>query len=151
MKGTKKEGNAVEVPVVEDSHWTRRLSFPVSSPLGRVSSTRWPLFFLGLNSTSCVRQEWGENSPELMVCQLDTALAALALTSSVARLQRPVMDALAHFRGLPHRMEPVASVTLHITSMCRMVMMSSSLNIFLNGISSVSTMPNPENIAPATK
>ena len=35
------------------------------------------------------------------------ALAALALASSVIKLQRPVHDALARFRGLPHRMEPV--------------------------------------------
>jgi UDP-N-acetylmuramoylalanine--D-glutamate ligase len=36
------------------------------------------------------------------------ALAALALASSIVKLQRPVHDALARFRGLPHRMEPVA-------------------------------------------
>jgi UDP-N-acetylmuramoylalanine--D-glutamate ligase len=36
------------------------------------------------------------------------ALAALALASSVAKLGRPVLDALAGFRGLPHRMAPVA-------------------------------------------
>jgi UDP-N-acetylmuramoylalanine--D-glutamate ligase len=36
------------------------------------------------------------------------ALAALALTSSVAKLGRPVLDALADFRGLPHRMAPIA-------------------------------------------
>ena len=35
------------------------------------------------------------------------ALAALALVSSIARLQRPVQEALARFRGLPHRMDPV--------------------------------------------
>jgi UDP-N-acetylmuramoylalanine--D-glutamate ligase len=34
-------------------------------------------------------------------------LAALALASSIVKLQRPVHDALARFRGLPHRMEPV--------------------------------------------
>jgi UDP-N-acetylmuramoylalanine--D-glutamate ligase len=33
------------------------------------------------------------------------ALAALALVSSIARIQRPVLDALARFRSLPHRME----------------------------------------------
>jgi UDP-N-acetylmuramoylalanine--D-glutamate ligase len=36
------------------------------------------------------------------------ALAALALTSSVSKLGRPVLDALAAFRGLPHRMAPIA-------------------------------------------
>jgi UDP-N-acetylmuramoylalanine--D-glutamate ligase len=36
------------------------------------------------------------------------ALAALALASSVAKIGRPVFDALAQFRGLPHRMAPVA-------------------------------------------
>jgi UDP-N-acetylmuramoylalanine--D-glutamate ligase len=36
------------------------------------------------------------------------ALAALALTSAVAKLGRPVLDALATFRGLPHRMAPIA-------------------------------------------
>ena len=36
------------------------------------------------------------------------ALAALALTSAVAKLGRPVLDALAAFRGLPHRMAPIA-------------------------------------------
>ena len=36
------------------------------------------------------------------------ALAALALASSIVRFQRPVRDALARFRGLPHRMEPIA-------------------------------------------
>jgi UDP-N-acetylmuramoylalanine--D-glutamate ligase len=35
------------------------------------------------------------------------ALAALALASSVIKLQRPIHDALARFRGLPHRMEPI--------------------------------------------
>jgi UDP-N-acetylmuramoylalanine--D-glutamate ligase len=35
------------------------------------------------------------------------ALAALALASSVARIRRPVLDALAQFRGLPHRMDPL--------------------------------------------
>ena len=35
------------------------------------------------------------------------ALAALALVSSVARIRRPVLDALRAFRGLPHRMERV--------------------------------------------
>ena len=35
-------------------------------------------------------------------------LAALALTSSVAKLGRPVLDALVAFRGLPHRMTPIA-------------------------------------------
>jgi len=34
-------------------------------------------------------------------------LAALALASSIVKLQRPVHDALARFHGLPHRMEPV--------------------------------------------
>jgi len=36
------------------------------------------------------------------------ALAALALASSVVKFQRPVQNALTHFRGLPHRMEPIA-------------------------------------------
>jgi UDP-N-acetylmuramoylalanine--D-glutamate ligase len=36
------------------------------------------------------------------------ALASLALASSVAKIGRPVLDALAQFRGLPHRMAPVA-------------------------------------------
>jgi UDP-N-acetylmuramoylalanine--D-glutamate ligase len=36
------------------------------------------------------------------------ALAALALASSVAKLTRPMLDALAAFRGLPHRMARVA-------------------------------------------
>ena len=36
------------------------------------------------------------------------ALAALALASSIVKLQRPVLEALAHFHGLPHRMEIVA-------------------------------------------
>jgi len=36
------------------------------------------------------------------------ALAALALTSSIAKIGRPVLDALAEFRGLPHRMAPIA-------------------------------------------
>ncbi len=35
--------------------------------------------------------------------------------------------------------------------MCRIVMMSSSLQSFRSGTSSVSTMPNPEKMAPATK
>ena len=35
------------------------------------------------------------------------ALAALALASSIVKLQRPVYEALARFRGLPHRMESV--------------------------------------------
>ena len=35
--------------------------------------------------------------------------------------------------------------------MCRLVMMSCNLNIERNGISSVSTIPKPEKIAPATK
>src|SRR5436305_9358501 len=35
------------------------------------------------------------------------ALAALALASSIIKLQRPVHEALARFRGLPPRMEPV--------------------------------------------
>jgi UDP-N-acetylmuramoylalanine--D-glutamate ligase len=38
------------------------------------------------------------------------ALAALALVSSVARIQRPVLDALASFQSLPHRMERVAEI-----------------------------------------
>ncbi|HEX6137706.1 MAG TPA: UDP-N-acetylmuramoyl-L-alanine--D-glutamate ligase [Casimicrobiaceae bacterium] len=36
------------------------------------------------------------------------ALAALALASSVAKIGRPMLDALAQFRGLPHRMAPIA-------------------------------------------
>ena len=36
------------------------------------------------------------------------ALASLALASSVARIDRAVLDALAAFRGLPHRMAPIA-------------------------------------------
>ena len=35
------------------------------------------------------------------------ALAALALASSLARIGRPMLEALAQFRGLPHRMAPV--------------------------------------------
>ena len=35
------------------------------------------------------------------------ALAALALAASVVKLERPVLEALARFRGLPHRMQPV--------------------------------------------
>jgi UDP-N-acetylmuramoylalanine--D-glutamate ligase len=35
------------------------------------------------------------------------ALAALALTAALAKLERPVLEALACFRGLPHRMQPV--------------------------------------------
>jgi UDP-N-acetylmuramoylalanine--D-glutamate ligase len=38
------------------------------------------------------------------------ALAALALASSVARLGRPMQDALGEFRGLAHRMAPVIEV-----------------------------------------
>ena len=36
------------------------------------------------------------------------ALAALALASSVAKIGRPMLDALVGFHGLPHRMAPVA-------------------------------------------
>jgi UDP-N-acetylmuramoylalanine--D-glutamate ligase len=36
---------------------------------------------------------------------VQNALAALALTASVAKLGRPVQEALAAFRGLPHRMQ----------------------------------------------
>jgi len=36
------------------------------------------------------------------------ALAALALTSAVAKITRPVFDTLAQFRGLPHRMATIA-------------------------------------------
>jgi UDP-N-acetylmuramoylalanine--D-glutamate ligase len=39
---------------------------------------------------------------------VQNALAALALASSVAKLGRPMQDALAAFRGLPHRMAPIA-------------------------------------------
>ena len=39
---------------------------------------------------------------------VQNALAALALTASVAKISRPVLDALATFRGLPHRMDVVA-------------------------------------------
>lgn len=39
---------------------------------------------------------------------VQNALAALALTAAVAKIGRPVLDALAAFHGLPHRMEPVA-------------------------------------------
>ena len=35
------------------------------------------------------------------------ALAALALASSIAKIGRPMLDALVAFRGLPHRMAPV--------------------------------------------
>jgi len=38
---------------------------------------------------------------------VQNALAALALTASVAKLGRPVQEALAAFRGLPHRMQTV--------------------------------------------
>ena len=38
------------------------------------------------------------------------ALAALALTSTVARIDRRVLDALRSFRGLSHRMERVAEI-----------------------------------------
>jgi UDP-N-acetylmuramoylalanine--D-glutamate ligase len=38
------------------------------------------------------------------------ALAALALASSVAKLSRPMLDTLARFEALPHRMEHVAEV-----------------------------------------
>ena len=36
------------------------------------------------------------------------ALAALALVSSVVKIEAPVRDALARFRGLPHRMQKIA-------------------------------------------
>jgi UDP-N-acetylmuramoylalanine--D-glutamate ligase len=36
------------------------------------------------------------------------ALAALALVSAVAKIEAPVREALAQFRGLPHRMEKIA-------------------------------------------
>jgi UDP-N-acetylmuramoylalanine--D-glutamate ligase len=36
------------------------------------------------------------------------ALASLALASSIAKIGRPMLDALAAFRGLPHRMAPIA-------------------------------------------
>jgi len=38
------------------------------------------------------------------------ALAALALCASVAKVTRPVLEVLVHFRGLPHRMEPIATI-----------------------------------------
>jgi UDP-N-acetylmuramoylalanine--D-glutamate ligase len=38
---------------------------------------------------------------------VQNALAALALASSVAKVGRPMHDALAAFRGLPHRMAPI--------------------------------------------
>jgi UDP-N-acetylmuramoylalanine--D-glutamate ligase len=38
---------------------------------------------------------------------VQNALAALALASSIAKLKQPMYDALARFRGLPHRMTPV--------------------------------------------
>jgi hypothetical protein len=46
---------------------------------------------------------------------------------------------------------PVAMITLHMLSMCRMVISSSRPNIFRAGIDSVSTIAKPEKIAPATK
>src|SRR5580658_9804264 len=48
-------------------------------------------------------------------------------------------------------MEPVASVTLHINSTCRTVMMSSSRSNRRKGTNSESTIAKPENTAPATK
>lgn len=39
---------------------------------------------------------------------VQNALAALALASSVAKIGRPMLDALVAFKGLPHRMAPVA-------------------------------------------
>ncbi|HXR57522.1 MAG TPA: UDP-N-acetylmuramoyl-L-alanine--D-glutamate ligase [Casimicrobiaceae bacterium] len=39
---------------------------------------------------------------------VQNALAALALASSVTKLGRAMQDALAAFRGLPHRMAPIA-------------------------------------------
>jgi UDP-N-acetylmuramoylalanine--D-glutamate ligase len=39
---------------------------------------------------------------------VQNALAALALASSVAKPGRPMLDALAAFEGLPHRMTPIA-------------------------------------------
>src|SRR5437667_5637322 len=47
--------------------------------------------------------------------------------------------------------EPVANVTLHINSTWRTVITSSSLKSLRNGRISVSTMPKPEKMAPATK
>jgi UDP-N-acetylmuramoylalanine--D-glutamate ligase len=38
------------------------------------------------------------------------ALAALALTSTVAKIDQKILAALAAFRGLPHRMERVADI-----------------------------------------
>jgi UDP-N-acetylmuramoylalanine--D-glutamate ligase len=38
------------------------------------------------------------------------ALAALALVSAVAKIDRSMLGALARFRGLPHRMQRVAEV-----------------------------------------
>lgn len=38
------------------------------------------------------------------------ALAALALACAVAKRSRPMHEALANFRGLPHRMTPIADV-----------------------------------------
>jgi UDP-N-acetylmuramoylalanine--D-glutamate ligase len=38
------------------------------------------------------------------------ALAALALTSAVAKIDREVLGALARFRGLPHRMQRVGEI-----------------------------------------
>ncbi|HEY5863546.1 MAG TPA: UDP-N-acetylmuramoyl-L-alanine--D-glutamate ligase [Casimicrobiaceae bacterium] len=38
---------------------------------------------------------------------VQNALAALALAAALAKLERPVFEALARFRGLPHRMQPV--------------------------------------------
>ena len=38
---------------------------------------------------------------------VQNALAALALAAALAKLERPVFEALARFHGLPHRMQPV--------------------------------------------
>src|SRR5690606_20271924 len=48
-------------------------------------------------------------------------------------------------------MDPVSTITLFITSMCSMVMYSSSPSTFLVTSNSVCTIANPEKIAPATK
>src|SRR5215211_13676 len=78
-------------------------------------------------------------------------LALFSMKAKLSYLFIPYQAINNSVRYAQPTIEPVSTITLFITSMCSMVIYSSSANTFLVTNKSVCTMAKPEKMAPATK
>lgn len=91
----------------------RQASFGLTPPNLPLSGEEWGIVREGNDTWLTQGQQHVLNANELQVAGLHNAanaLAALALCRAIGLPLAPLLDALREFKGLPHRVEPVAEI-----------------------------------------